>query len=723
MPGAHEHVQKLSSAEWRDCERLVQRFEEARRRGETPALEEYLPAADALRLVVLVELVHTDLEFRLQAGKALRVEEYLQRFPELGAVTATVVDLAAAEFALRRQREPNLTEEEYQQRFPHLREALAVRLPAKLQEATVRTPGSERPDLDQLPAPGERLGDFDLLAELGRGSFGRVFLARQVSLDRPVALKVSANVSHEARTLASLEHPHIVAVFSETVEPGRDLRLLCMRYVPGSTLERVLKFLAGVPFPQRSGSRLLTAIASSGPSPVVDRAPDKESALTDCDFVEAVCWIGSRMAEALSFAHGRGVLHRDIKPANVLLDRQGRPLLADFNLALDSRRDGADRFGGTQAYMAPEHLLAFQGRASPEDVDQRSDIYALGVILLELVTGRRPIGQLSARPIEPAVPPVLDCTIRRCLEPEPANRYQTAAELVRALEGCREWQRTQNALPAAGPLTRATCRHPRLMSVLLPLLPHLAGAAVDLAYNSLGLATYPDGARWQATFTRLALGYTAVTLLATGAAAYLLTMPMWRVWQLLQEGAAVDNQSLAATRRWAVRIPFWALVLSSLGWLPGGVVVPLVLAALAGPLPGTVFVHLGLSFSLAGLIALTYCVYAALFIALRVGYPGLWNDARGMWQEARVELAGLRRWLGSLQLLAGLVPLTAGAALLLSQFGSRPEPASSTGYGLFQLLLLTLILLGMVGSGLAAYLHNYLRRTLEALTGDGVTSA
>jgi len=152
-------------------------------------------------------------------------------------------------------------------------------------------------------------------------------------------------------------------------------------------------------------------------------------------------------------------------------------------------------------------------------------------------------------------------------------------------------------------------------------------------------------------------------------------------------------------------------------------VVPLVLTAVAGPVPGEVVLHLGLSFLLAGLIALTYCVYAALFLTVRVGYPDLWDDARGMWPTARAELAGVRRWLGMLQLLAGLVPLTAGAALLLSQIGARPEQAGSPGYHFFQLLLLTLILLGMIGSGLAAWFHNYLRRTLAALTGADSRSA
>src|SRR5207302_2986567 len=109
--------------------------------------------------------------------------------------------------------------------------------------------------------------------------------------------------------------------------------------------------------------------------------------LAQCDFIEAVCWLGSRLAEALAHAHSRGVLHRDIKPANILLNHYGRPMLSDFNLAHCERRGlEAEHFGGTLQYMSPEHLTAFlpEGDSSRVLVDTRSDIYSLGVVLYEL---------------------------------------------------------------------------------------------------------------------------------------------------------------------------------------------------------------------------------------------------------------------------------------------------------------------------------------------------
>jgi serine/threonine protein kinase len=176
---------------------------------------------------------------------------------------------------------------------------------------------------------GDRVGDFALLRELGCGGFARVFLARQVSLDRLVALKVSTDVGHEAQTLARLEHEHIVQVLGVSVDPQRGLRLLAIRDEPGATLQRVLVRLAGRPFRERKGRALLEA--EPGPTPRSGAGP-----LAECDAVEAVCWIGARLAGALAWAHQEGVYHRDVKPGNIFLTEKGRPLLLDFNVASDA---------------------------------------------------------------------------------------------------------------------------------------------------------------------------------------------------------------------------------------------------------------------------------------------------------------------------------------------------------------------------------------------------
>ena len=177
-------------------------------------------------------------------------------------------------------------------------------------------------------------------------------------------------------------------------------------------------------------------------------------------YSRAIAWWCARLAEALAHAHDRGVLHRDIKPSNVLVTSDGMPMLLDFNLAREPLPDdgtAADTatLGGTIDYMAPEHLKAL-GEPTSHEVDGRADIYGLGVVLYEAVTGERPftsprrgssVVECSLRAIDdrraplprlrdqhPEIPPALEAVIRRCLEPEPANRYQTAAELAADLQ-------------------------------------------------------------------------------------------------------------------------------------------------------------------------------------------------------------------------------------------------------------------------------------------------
>ena len=286
-----------------------------------------------------------------------------------------------------------------------------------------------------------------LVKLLGAGSFGRVFLARQMSLNRLVALKITVGLGEEARTLARLEHENIVAVFSEVVKPQSGLRLLCMQYVPGTTLARVIEALQRRDRHAWSGRAILDVLDSASSDTVaLDPAALRgREFLAGCDFVEAVCWLGARLAEALAHAHSLGVLHCDIKPANILLNQYGRPLLADFNISIVVEREGVRKgsLGGTLDYMAPEHLDAFiSGGATPADVvRETADIYSLGVVLFELLCGCRPfdrrdadsgvgaetLGELARERRVGAPPPPADADVpgpvaamlRRCLDPEP----------------------------------------------------------------------------------------------------------------------------------------------------------------------------------------------------------------------------------------------------------------------------------------------------------------
>jgi tetratricopeptide (TPR) repeat protein len=172
-------------------------------------------------------------------------------------------------------------------------------------------------------------------------------------------------------------------------------------------------------------------------------------------YVEAVLWLAARASSALAHAHERGILHRDLKPANILLSDDGEPLLLDFNLAADTKLRGsasAALIGGTLPYMAPEHLRAF--RAASHAFDARADLYSLGVIVFELLTGRHPFPGRSGpirellpriiadrlepppalRPWNARISPAVESIVRRCLHPDPAHRYQSARDLNEDLE-------------------------------------------------------------------------------------------------------------------------------------------------------------------------------------------------------------------------------------------------------------------------------------------------
>lgn len=333
-----------------------------------------------------------------------------------------------------------------------------------------------------LPAVGSTFKGFHLVAELGRGAFGRVFLARQGDLaNRLVALKISTESIAESQKLAQLQHTHIVPIYS--FHQDGPLQAVCMPYFGSTTLSDVLNDLQQGRLPN-SGKQLISTVqnrqsqtarslrsnrpdsgvlpltdaASNGielPSDVPSASPATVRQLEGLSYVEAVLWLGARLADGLAHAHERGILHRDLKPANILLTNDGQPMLLDFNLAEDTKQYSAvsaAMIGGTLPYMAPEHLMAFQGQDSV--VDHRADIYALGLILTELLLGRplfarhaglmestlpRMIAERNQQPPalgkeNPEMTPAVEAILRRCLQPDPAQRYQSARELQEDLD-------------------------------------------------------------------------------------------------------------------------------------------------------------------------------------------------------------------------------------------------------------------------------------------------
>ena len=272
-------------------------------------------------------------------------------------------------------------------------------------------------------------------------------------------------VGGEGRKMARLEHENIVQVFSETAFDSRT-RLLCMQYVSGPTLQAVLDELAEHPPAERSGQKLLEAVDRlvQRPAEFDPAAMRNRELLAELDWVETVCWIGARLAEALDYAHSHGVIHRDIKPGNIMLNQYGRPMLVDFNLAfqpLDASASG-DHLGGTLAYMAPEHLDAFapDAQVPTETIAQAADIYSLGVVLYQAASGALPFTQTPAGknksevlramaaqrrqlppPLPRGIPRALDQVVARCMHPDRRSGSARAAS-------CRPpWRAAATTMP------------------------------------------------------------------------------------------------------------------------------------------------------------------------------------------------------------------------------------------------------------------------------------
>jgi serine/threonine protein kinase/Tfp pilus assembly protein PilF len=448
-----------------ELDNFVAAFETAQARDGPVDLAAFLPGpAHPLYREVLRELVRVDLEYGWSRGRARSLEEYRRTFPQLFQDPEDLRAITFEEYRLRRQAGEDPTPDEYRRRFGVDVEDWPA--PRDLPDGAETGPAPA-----DFPEEGADFLGFHLIAELGRGAFARVYLARQGELaDRPVSLKVSRDALGESHTLAQLQHTNIVPIFS--VHRAGPFHAVCMPFLGSTTLADLLRHLQGQKSLPGSGRALVDTLNAcqsvtwrgektpqAGPgqaaAPRESRPVGYLKTLQGLTYVQAVLWIAARLADGLAHAHERGILHRDLKPANVLLTDEGQPMLLDFNLSEDTKRRAdapAALVGGTLPYMAPEHLAAFRG--DPRRTDARADLYALGVILYELLAGRPPYpvhrGPFEAvlarmtqdrrrpppplRQCNPAVSPAVETIVRRCLAAEPGRRYQAARELHEDLE-------------------------------------------------------------------------------------------------------------------------------------------------------------------------------------------------------------------------------------------------------------------------------------------------
>ena len=427
-----------------------------------------------------VDQICDDFESAWQSGQASPIEDYLSRWTS-GDASALLQELLALELDLRRQRGEAVEQGEYIRRFPaHRRIVEAVfsseassgnpdradRLndPAIDTFAHVSDPQSSVHD---RATGGGRFGRYELMGELARGGMGVVYKARQIDLNRIVALKMIASgqlasqeelsrFQREAEAAASLKHPGIVPIYDIGQGEGGQ-HFFSMAYIAGRSLSETI---SDGPMPSAEAARLLRKICS-----------------------------------AVAYAHEEGVVHRDLKPGNVLLDEDGEPHVTDFGLAkrieVEAELTTTGQVLGTPSYMPPEQAQGDTGKIGPP-----SDVYALGAVLYAVLCGRPPFQAASAldtlrqvaeqepislRQLNPSVDSDLETIALKCLEKDPVKRYASAAQLgddlSRYLEGV-----PIEARPV-GPLERGWrwCRRNRLVVSLAAacLLTLIAGFATS----------------------------------------------------------------------------------------------------------------------------------------------------------------------------------------------------------------------------------------------------
>ncbi|HEV8061201.1 MAG TPA: protein kinase [Gemmataceae bacterium] len=399
---------------------------------------------------------------RWRQGERPLPEDFLHRHPELWNHPEAAAELIYEEFCLRQEYGPLIPASQVLDRFPQWRLQLELLLDCQ----SVLGPRSAAP---QFPALGETVGDFMLQAELGRGAQGRVYLAAQQSLsNRRVVLKLVSPEACEHLLLARLQHTHIVPLYSVEHDPARKLRALCMPYFGGASLERLLELMQSIRPVRRTGRDLLAALDRVAGAHACAENPQDCKAISSgtngsgraslhalagqafpaaarqliarSSYIQVICWIGACLADALQYAHERGLLHLDLKPSNVLLAADGQPMLLDFHLAREPVDPDDERIpwlGGTAGYMSPEQTAAVQavqlGRSVTQAVDCHSDIYSLGVVLYEALTGSLPVSEKKHQILIEAneyISPGLADIITKCLAEDPSQRYRDMSALA-----------------------------------------------------------------------------------------------------------------------------------------------------------------------------------------------------------------------------------------------------------------------------------------------------
>lgn len=527
-------------------------------------------------------------------------------------------------------------------------------------------------------APGHGEGDFEILRCLGASEHTVVYRARQLTLNRPILLKIYHGDLADYAAAGLPEHEHLTRVYAEAFDPTRRLRFVARQFVAGVSLAQLARSLAGRRL--STGADLLRAVEESSDSPLSFHpafARERE-ALANSRLDEAIARMALALADALDFAHLHGVAHGNLKASNIIIDGYGHPYLTDFA----PRPGPRPREAGLYWAAAPPELDEHLAREAFDREQGREDVRRLWDVLLRFHDAHVvPVPKARTR---------RHTIVERELVDAAPETHASAAAWRSRLRAFLELRALGEQLPPLGFWMRQAARWPLASLVLMRQLPHLAGTIICTAYCTMrpGL---PLNTEQRAVMRHLLrvyssfsypLGITLVLLLAWGLA---------RRYRGL--GQNRQESGNAAERQRVLRLP-WRLALINTGtWLPSIGVFTFVSYRLTGRFNPSGFTHFALAVILAYLIATAYSTLYACFVCIRVLYPRFLEpraDLRALAREELRVLHGLLRWL---PLVMAAIPLT--AAMLLVHDG--PGELQPERLRLIQGFLLTLIVAGAGG--------------------------
>ncbi len=506
-------------------EAMLARFDRERKRGPIECLADFTPEPhDPAYAAVVTELARVDLEHQFEETGTGSASNYLEAFPYVFADEHFRTQIAYEEYRLRRRFNDDVAPAVIGSRYQvnvsgwgklPLGEAVPTQH-AGVCPSSLYTPQKLSTESVTYPAVGDRFADYELIAQLGEGAYSRVFLTRQDELARRfVVLKVTPLDAEESDKLARLQHSNIIPIYS--VHRQGNLSAICMPFLGATTLadlsslsERWMsldgpaqELVSTVRARQKSTIELVANAASTGDDSKSQSSALREGSdqsqhpvgddrhgsfaglerLSTFGYVDALVELMIGAVEGVAHAHRRGIIHRDLKPANVLVTDEGSPVVLDFNLAVVAEELDVRVVGGTLPYMSPEQLESLRTGDKSQASD---DVFSLGVILYELLSGRLPFASpenhqsfdldalvaqrrqspISLRSINSRVSPGLKSIVMRCIASERSNRYADAFELLEDLLLHRENRPLRHAADRSlvERASKWSRRHPRLAS-------------------------------------------------------------------------------------------------------------------------------------------------------------------------------------------------------------------------------------------------------------------